>query len=67
LIEAPENAFLAFGGHAREVLYDNMRTVVLGLHGYGSVTTVSIPASSISPAIAASVRGFEHRVAASGA
>jgi transposase len=29
LIEAHENAFLAFGGTPREVLYDNMRTVVL--------------------------------------
>jgi transposase len=28
-IEAHENAFLAFGGTPREVLYDNMRTVVL--------------------------------------
>ena len=35
LIEAHENAFLAFGGTAREVLYDNMRTVVLERHGYG--------------------------------
>jgi hypothetical protein len=66
LIEAPDNAFLAFGGTPREVLYDNMRTIVLGLHGYGSVATDSIPASSISPAIAVSVRGCEHRAAASG-
>jgi transposase len=29
LIEAHENAFLALGGTPREVLYDNMRTVVL--------------------------------------
>lgn len=35
LIEAHENAFLAFGGTPREVLYDNMRTVVLERHGYG--------------------------------
>ena len=35
LIEAHENAFLAFGGTPREVLYDNMRTVVLQRHGYG--------------------------------
>jgi transposase len=35
LIEAHENAFLAFGGAPREVLYDNMRTVVLERHGYG--------------------------------
>jgi transposase len=35
LIEAHENAFLAFGGIPREVLYDNMRTVVLERHGYG--------------------------------
>src|SRR5215204_451711 len=34
LIEAHENAFLAFGGTPREVLYDNMRTVVLERHGY---------------------------------
>src|SRR5947209_19598430 len=35
LIEAHENAFLAFGGAPHEVLYDNMRTVVLERHGYG--------------------------------
>jgi transposase len=35
LVEAHENAFLAFGGTPREVLYDNMRTVVLERHGYG--------------------------------
>ena len=35
LIEAHENAFLTFGGMPREVLYDNMRTVVLERHGYG--------------------------------
>ena len=35
LIEAHENAFLTFGGTPREVLYDNMRTVVLERHRYG--------------------------------
>jgi transposase len=35
LIEAHENAFLDFGGVPQEVLYDNMRTVVLERHGYG--------------------------------
>ena len=35
LIEAHENAFVAFGGTPCEVLYDNMRTVVLERHGYG--------------------------------
>ena len=35
LIEAHENAFLAFSGTPHEVLYDNMRTVVLERHGYG--------------------------------
>jgi transposase len=35
LIAAHENAFLAFGGVPHEVLYDNMRTVVLERHGYG--------------------------------
>lgn len=35
LIAAHENAFLAFGGVPRGVLYDNMRTVVLERHGYG--------------------------------
>jgi transposase len=35
LIEGHENAFFAFGGVPREVLYDNMRTVVLERHGYG--------------------------------
>jgi len=35
LIEAHENAFLAFGGTPREVLYYNMRTVVLQRHAYG--------------------------------
>jgi transposase len=35
LITAHENAFLAFGGVPREVLYDNMRTVVAERNGYG--------------------------------
>ena len=35
LMAAHENAFLAFGGVPREVLYDNMRTVVLERNGYG--------------------------------
>src|SRR5262249_2055112 len=35
LIQAHENALLAFGGTPQEVLYDNMRTVVLQRHGYG--------------------------------
>lgn len=35
LIAAHENAFLAFGGVAREILYDNMRTVVIERNGYG--------------------------------
>jgi transposase len=35
LIAAHENAFLAFGGVPREVLYDNMKTVVLERNTYG--------------------------------
>ena len=35
LIEAHEDAFLSFGGTPPEVLYDNMRTIVLERHGYG--------------------------------
>jgi hypothetical protein len=35
LIQAHENAFVDFGGVPHEVLYDNMRTVVLERHGYG--------------------------------
>ena len=35
LIEAHENAFFAFGGVPREVLYDNMRTVVTDRDRYG--------------------------------
>lgn len=35
LIAAHENAFLAFGGTPHEVLYDNMRTVVIERNGYG--------------------------------
>jgi len=35
LVAAHENAFLAFGGVPREVLYDNMRTVVSERNGYG--------------------------------
>jgi transposase len=35
LLAAHEHAFLAFGGVPREVLYDNMRTVVLERDGYG--------------------------------
>jgi transposase len=35
LIGCHEDAFLAFGGVAREVLYDNMKTVVLERNTYG--------------------------------
>ncbi|KWT64005.1 Mobile element protein [Hyphomicrobium sulfonivorans] len=35
LIRAHENALLAFGGAPKEVLYDNMRTVVLERNAYG--------------------------------
>lgn len=35
LIRCHENAFLAFGGVPREVLYDNMRTVVIERNTYG--------------------------------
>jgi transposase len=35
LLAAHENAFLAFGGVPLEVLYDNMRTVVLERNSYG--------------------------------
>jgi hypothetical protein len=42
LIEAHENAFLAFGGTPREVLYDNMRTVVLERHGYEAVADLAV-------------------------
>lgn len=35
LIAAHQNAFLSFGGVPREVLYDNMRTVVAERNGYG--------------------------------
>lgn len=35
LIAAHENAFLTFGGVPREVLYDNMRTVVVERNAYG--------------------------------
>lgn len=35
LIDCHENAFLAFGGVPREVLYDNMKTVVLERNTYG--------------------------------
>lgn len=35
LIRCHENAFLAFGGGPREVLYDNVRTVVIERNTYG--------------------------------
>jgi transposase len=35
LIRCHENAFLAFGGVSREVLYDNMKTVVVERNAYG--------------------------------
>lgn len=35
LLACHENAFLFFGGVPRQVLYDNMRTVVLGRDAYG--------------------------------
>lgn len=36
LIRCHENAFVAFGGVPREVLYDNMKTVVLERNAYGA-------------------------------
>jgi len=36
LIRCHENAFAAFGGVPREVLYDNMKTVVLERNAYGA-------------------------------
>jgi hypothetical protein len=62
LIEAHENAFLAFGGTPREVLYDNMRMVVLERHGMVAVDTAFIPAFSTSPAIADSGPGCVCRI-----
>ena len=62
LIAAHENAFLAFGGTPREVLYDNMRTVVLERHGYGRGRHRFIPYSSTSLGIAGSDRGGVRRI-----
>src|SRR3984893_7134813 len=45
LIEAHENAFLDFGGVPQEVLYDNMRTVVLGAARLWSRST-SLPSGA---------------------
>jgi len=56
LIEAHENAFLAFGGTPREVLYDNMRTAT------AVVDTAFIPGFSTSPAIVVSSRGCARRI-----
>ena len=57
LIRCHENAFAAFGGVPREVLFDNMKTVVLERDAYGAAGTVSIPAFSTMPAMPASCRG----------
>jgi transposase len=62
LIEAHEHAFLAFSGVPHEVLYDNMRTVVVERHGYGAVDTAFIPAFSTSPATVGSGPGCARRI-----
>jgi transposase len=66
LIEAHENAFLAYGGTPREVLYDNMRTVVLERHGYGRGRHRFHPGFSTSLVTAISARGTGEASAASG-
>jgi len=58
LIEAHENAFLGFGGTPREVLYDNMRTVVLERHGDGRGRHRFHPGFSILHSIAVFGRGY---------
>jgi len=56
LLAAHEHAFLAFGDVPREVLYDNMRTVVRERVAAAAAGTASIWASSISRGTAASGR-----------
>jgi transposase len=52
LIEAHENAFMAFGGVPQEVLYDNMRTVVIHHTATAAADTGFILGFSTSPGIA---------------
>jgi Integrase core domain len=58
LLSCHEHAFLAFGGVPREVLYDNMRTVLAERNrSTGAGCTASTPASATSRGTAASGRG----------
>jgi hypothetical protein len=54
---AHENAFLDFADVPHEVLYDNMRMVVLERHGYGRGRHRFHPAFSTLPGIVVSSRG----------
>ncbi|MBI1649839.1 transposase [Hyphomicrobium sulfonivorans] len=62
LIRAHENALLTFGGVPKEVLYDNMRTVVLERNAYGRGCIASMPASLTTPVTPASCRGCVSRI-----
>ena len=57
LIACHERAFLAFGGVPKEVLYDNMKTVVLERNTYGVARTAFIRASWITSSMPGRCRG----------
>ena len=57
LLACHEAAFASFGGTPREVLYDNIRTVVVGRDAYGPACTASSPGSGTLPTIMVSCRG----------
>ena len=52
---------LAFGGVPIEVLYDNMRTVVIERNTYGRASTAFIPDSSTTSATPGSCRACASR------
>jgi len=62
LIEAHENAFLAFGGAPHEVLYDNMRTLSCNGIATVGVGIASIRAFSTLPGIVVSSRGCARHI-----
>jgi transposase len=62
LIEAHENAFLAFGGTPREVLYDTCALSCWSGTATAAVDTAFIPGFSTSPAIAVFGRGCARRI-----
>ena len=63
LLACHERAFEYFGGVPKQVLYDNMKTVVIERDGYGEGNTSSTRWSSISPSTGALFPSFVSPIA----